>query len=332
MEKKYDVCGIGNALVDYEIEVQDQFFIENGVEKGLMTLVDEDRQNELIRKSKEKIRNRQGGGSGANSIFGLTQLGGKGFYICRVANDEDGKFYINSLTDEGVGSSLKIKNLPDGHTGKCLIMITPDAERTMNTFIGISGDLSKQDVDEEAIKASRYIFLEGFPVSSPSGLEAMIYAKQIAEANGVKVAMTFSDPAMVKYFNDEIKEVVGTGVDLLFCNIEEAELFTGKTGIEEVALSLKKVARHFVVTMSEHGAIAFDGNEQVKIEPVPVKAVDSTGAGDMFAGAYLYGIISGMDLATAGKLASTASSAVVAKYGPRLSQSAMDEIRKSVIK
>ncbi len=330
MTKKYDVCAIGNALIDYEIEVEDQFFEENTVEKGLMTLVEEERQKDLLSAVQGKIRKKQGGGSAANTIFGLSELGGKGFYTCKVANDEDGHLFTQNMLDAGIDTNLEKEHLFDGITGKCLVMVTPDAERTMNTFLGITADFSSQELSEEAIKDSNYLFMEGFLVSSTTGLVAMKEAKEIAGRHGTKTSLTFSDPAMVKYFGDQMKEVVGQGVDLLFCNIEEAELFTGVSGLNHAKEALKSVARQFVITLSEKGSIAYDGNEFIDIDPIPTQAVDSTGAGDMFAGAFLYGINHGLDFKVAGKLASLASSAIVSKFGPRFEEGQAIEILKKL--
>lgn len=326
MSKKYDVCAIGNALVDYEIEVEDQFFADNTVEKGLMTLVDEERQGVLLGEVEGKVKKKQGGGSAANTIFGLAEFGGKGYYTCKVADDEDGTLYTKDLFDAGIDTNLDPNNLYKGTTGKCLVMITPDAERTMNTYLGITTDFSVNELNEEAIKNSNYLFMEGFLVSSPTGLEAMKEAKRIAKENDVKVSLTFSDPSMVKYFNDQMKEIVGDGVDLLFCNIEEAELFAGVEGLEAAKEAISKVAKEFVITRGKDGALAFDGTTYHEIQPFPTKAIDATGAGDMFAGAFLYGINHGQSHAEAGKLASAASSAVVSKYGPRLNQNHIKEV------
>lgn len=326
MNKKYDVCAIGNALVDYEIEVEDQFFKDNGVEKGLMTLVDEERQGVLLEGVQGKIRKKQGGGSAANTIFGLAEFGGKGYYTCKVADDSDGELYANDLIKAGIDTNLDPNHLHKGTTGKCLVMITPDAERTMNSYLGITTDFSKNELSEEAIKNASYLFMEGFLVSSPTGLEAMKEAKRIAQENNVKVSLTFSDPSMVKYFGDQMKEIVGDGVDLLFCNIHEAELFAGVEGMEAAKEAIRKVAREFVITKGKDGAVVFDGTTYHEIAPFPTKAVDATGAGDMFAGAFLYGITSGQSHEEAGKLASAASSAVVSKFGPRLSKNHVKDV------
>ncbi len=318
MSKKYHVYGLGNAVVDYEIEVDDQFFSDNEVEKGLMTLVDEAHQKSLLSIVHNNIKKRQSGGSAANSIISLAQFGGKAFYSCKVADDEDGQFYMQGLSAEGVDSNLNSNNLTQGTTGKCLVMVSPDAERTMNTFLGITSDFSIAELDAEAIAQSEYVFIEGYLVSSDSGRAAMKAAKKIAQENGVKVSLSFSDPAMVKYFRDEMIEIVGEGVDLLFCNEEEAMLFTGTESLIDAREALKNVASNFVITMGKNGASIFDGDTFIDIESYEVKAVDTTGAGDMFCGAFLYGITHGHTLASSGKLASKAASVVVSSFGPRL--------------
>lgn len=330
MSKKYDVCAIGNALVDYEIEVNDDFFKTNEVEKGVMTLVEEERQGVLLEKVAGKIKKKQGGGSAANSIFGLSQFGGKGYYTCKVASDDDGSFFIDELIANGIDTNLDPKNLLKGTTGKCLIMVTPDAERTMNTYLGITSDLSTNELDENAIADSSYVFLEGFLVSSPTGIVAMKEAKRIAEEKGTKVSLTFSDPAMVKYFKDQMHEVVGDGVDLLFCNEEEAMLFTDTDNLEAAKNLLKKYAKEFVITLGNKGASVYDGTDFIEIAPFKVEAVDTTGAGDMFAGAFLYAINQGHSHEKAGMLASAASSAVVGKYGPRLEKEQVREVSEAV--
>ena len=164
--KKYDVYAIGNAIVDYEIEVDNTFLGVNGLEKGLMTLAEQDRQRDLLRAAKSKIRKKQAGGSAANSVVALAQLGGKGFYSCKVASDIDGIFYRDDLVKQGVDTNLSDEKLDDGETGKCLVMITPDSERTMSTFLGISSNLSLSELNIDQLENSNYLFLEGYLVSS----------------------------------------------------------------------------------------------------------------------------------------------------------------------
>ena len=328
MTKKYDVTGIGNALVDIEFEVTESFLETNGIEKGLMTLVDEERQATLMGAIRTKTSKLQCGGSAANTVIALSQFGGKAYYCCKVGDDELGRFFMEDLRESGVNHNLDPYQLEKGITGKCLVMVTADAERTMNTFLGITQTFSNDQLNANAIKDSKYLYIEGYLITSPNAREAMLDARKIARENDVKVALTFSDPAMVKYFGEGFQEVIGDGVDLLFANEEEALLYTGTESLLEAREAMKKLARHFVITQGKNGAIIYDGDTFIDIEPYPTKAVDSNGAGDMFAGAFLYGITNGHSYASSGKLASMAASKIVGQFGPRLRWEEAQEIRK----
>lgn len=325
---KYDVFGVGNAIVDIVTEVNHDFFKKNNVEKGLMTLVDDKRQEELMKAIDMGKSKMSGGGSAGNTIVALNQFGGKGFYSCLVAHDDFGKFYLDDLANHGVATNLKFENCPVGHTGRCLVMTSPDAQRTMNTYLGVSSFLSPDHLNEHAIKNSKYVYLEGYLVASPKGLEAMKEAKRIAEHSKVSVALTFSDSSMVKYFAQQMNEIVGASVDLLFCNDEEAMIFTGTNSLSEAREKLKQAAKHFVITLGANGALVYDGDTFITIEPYPASAVDTNGAGDMFAGAFLYGINHGHSYAGSGKLASLASSHVVRQWGPRLQKNEVNKVLK----
>jgi sugar/nucleoside kinase (ribokinase family) len=207
-------------------------------------------------------------------------------------------------------------------------MTSPDAQRTMNTFLGVSSFLSPEYLNEEAITKSKFVYLEGYLVASPKGLQALIEAKKIAERNKIDVALTFSDPSMVKYFSKQMEEIVGASVDLLFCNDEEAMIFTSSNSLSEAREKLKQTAKRFVVTLGANGALVYDGDTFINIEPFPANAVDTNGAGDMFAGAFLYGITHGHSYAGSGKLASLASSHVVRQWGPRLVKDHTQKILK----
>ena len=323
---KYDVYAIGNAIVDIVTEVEYDFFQRNEVEKGVMTLVDEKRQQHLMKAIDMERSKLTGGGSAGNTITAISQFGGKGFYSCAVAKDELGKFFIDDLRNNGVETNLVYDQLPLDHTGRCLVMTSPDAERTMNTFLGVNSFFSPEFLDEEALKASKYLYMEGYLVPSPKGLEAMKAAKKLAEHHKVSTALTFSDPSMVKYFSTQMEEIVGASVDLLFCNEEEAMIFTGTNDILEAREKLKQVAKRFVMTLGKNGALVFDGDTFIQIEPYKVTAIDSNGAGDMFAGAFMYAITHGHSFAEAGKLASLASSKVVGQWGPRLTTAVLQQL------
>ncbi|QOI97097.1 MAG: adenosine kinase [Flammeovirgaceae bacterium] len=328
---KYDVYGIGNAIVDIVTEVDHDFFEKHGIEKGVMTLVDEKRQLQLMKAIDMKRSKMSGGGSAGNTVVAVNQFGGKTFYSCLVANDELGKFFLEDLKRNGVDTNLRIDECPPGHTGKCLVMTSPDAQRTMNTFLGVSSFLSAEHLDEEAIKDSQYLYMEGYLVASPKGLDAMQQAKKIAERHKVYTALTFSDASMVKYFSAQMLDIVGASVDLLFCNEEEAMIFTGTNSLPEAREILKQSAKRFAITLGANGALIYDGDTFIQIEPYKVRAIDTNGAGDMFAGAFLYGITHGHSFAEAGKLASLASSRVVSQWGPRLDPQAAKKVLADLI-
>lgn len=331
MTKKYDVYAIGNALVDMEYEVHDEFFNKHKIDKGLMTLVDEERQNYLLDALGTAPKKQQCGGSAANTAIACAQFGAKAFYSCKVAKDPIGNFYFQDLQDNMVASNLIHQDREEGITGKCLVLITPDAERTMNTFLGITSTISKNQVDPNAIRNSHYMYMEGYLVASPTGREAAVHARRIAEAAGVKTALTFSDVNMVKFFREGLKEMIGDGVDLLFCNESEACAFTDQEDLQVVKEKLKSVAKTFVITLGERGAVIFDGEKFIDIAPVPVKAIDSNGAGDMYAGAFMYAVTHQHGFEAAGKLASAAASKVVSQFGPRLRTDVALEIKKNII-
>ncbi|CAA6810742.1 MAG: Ribokinase (EC, partial [uncultured Thiotrichaceae bacterium] len=317
---KYDVYGIGNALVDKEFEVTEAFLAEQSIEKGLMTLIDEDKHHELLAglTSSFGLKKRAGGGSAANTIVAISQFGGKTFYACKVANDEFGTFYKDDLHAAGVDTGLDRLNI-DGVTGKCMVMVTPDAERTMNTFLGITADFSTSEVHFEELKDSKYLYAEGYLVTSDVSRAAVLEARKVAAENGIKFAYTFSDPSMVTYFKDGVDEVIGDGVDILFCNQEEAMIYTGADSMESAIDVLIQKTQKLVVTLGADGALVVNADgSRVQVPAQAVKALDTNGAGDMFAGAFLYGVTQGMSDEQAGKLANNAAAKVVSVFGARL--------------
>jgi sugar/nucleoside kinase (ribokinase family) len=327
MAKKFDVYGIGNALVDMEFEVTADFLKEANIEKGLMTLVDENRQTEIVNTLTGTQHKRSCGGSAANTMIAVSQFGGKSFYSCKVASDETGDFYFKDLMDNGVETNLSTSSLESGITGKCIVLITPDADRTMNTFLGITQNFSTKELIEEHIKNSNYLYIEGYLVASPTGKEASIKAKKIAETHNVKTALTFSDVNMVNFFADGLSEMIGSGVDLLFCNEAEAFAYTKSNNIDEAVAGLKKIAKTFAITRGPKGALVFDGEEEIHVVTIPVEAIDTNGAGDLFAGAMLYGINNGMNYAEAAKLGCLASSTLVTQFGARLKKEQVSKVK-----
>ena len=314
---KYDVYGLGNALVDMEFEIHDQFLQENSIDKGVMTLVDENQQHELIEQLDAFEGNKASGGSAANTLIAISSMGGSSYYSCKVADDDLGHFYLNDLKTAGVSCNMEGKH-KGGITGKCLVMVTPDAERTMHTFLGVSSELSPYEISEEAIKNSSFCYLEGYLTTSESGKAANIAARKIAEANNIKTSLTFSDPFVVEHFRDGFTETIGNGIDLLFCNEAEALSYTQKDSVDEAIEVIKTFAKTFAITLGAKGAAVYDGSSLISIDANPVKAVDTNGAGDLFAGAFMYGLTHGKSFEQAGILASKASSIIVSQFGPRL--------------
>ena len=314
---KYDVYGMGNALVDMEFEVEDGFLDLMEIDKGVMTLVDEDQQHRLLTHLDAFEGKRASGGSAANTLIAVSALGGSAYYSCKVADDDLGDFYLNDLKAAGVDSNMDGKH-PHGVTGKCLVMVTPDAERTMHTFLGISSDLSSGELNTDAIINSEVCYMEGYLVTSPTARAANIEAGRIARENGVLTSLTFSDPAIVEHFGDALTETIGDGIDIVFCNEHEALNYTGKDSIDDAIETVKTFSKQFAITMGGEGALVYDGNTLFEIAPTSTTAVDTNGAGDSFAGAFLYGITHGMDHQQAGALASRVAASVVSQFGPRL--------------
>lgn len=316
--KKYDVYGIGNALVDIEYHATPQRLAELDIDKGVMTLIDEQRQNSLVAQLEDSHESMTCGGSAANSIIALAQMGAKTHFDGRVSHDMTGQIFARDLHDSGVHSSLDRKILPNGITGKCLVFVTPDADRTMNTFLGVSGELDSTDIDIEAIKQSNAVYIEGYLASADNARDSAIEVRRIAERRKIMTCLTLSDPNMVKFFRGSMEAMIGDGVDLLFANADEAMELAASDNLADAVLLFKKLARKFAITRGSEGALLFDGNTEIEIKPRPVEAIDTLGAGDMFAGAMLYGLSQGMNFQRAGDLASLASAKIVTQFGPRL--------------
>ncbi|MDA1352815.1 MAG: adenosine kinase [Proteobacteria bacterium] len=325
--KKYDIYGIGAALVDTEVEVSDAFLAGAQIDKGVMTLVDEQRQAALLAAlaSENTHMLRKCGGSVCNSVVAASSLGAKTFFSGKVADDSDGQLYINDLLHAGV--DFHSAGQESGITGKCLVMVTDDAERTMNTFLGASEALSAREIDQLALVDSEWFYVEGYLVTDEARTLATKVAVEKAKGKGVKVALSLSDPFVVAVFGDALRQVIGEGVDLIFCNKDEAMAFTGTESLEAAAESLKQYTKTFAITDGAKGALTFDGQETHQSDGVEATAVDTNGAGDMFAGAFLYAITSGKSYAWAAGLANDCAARVVAQFGPRLEASEFNVIK-----
>lgn len=327
MAPTYDVYGLGNALVDIEYEIDDAFLDANDITKGQMTLVEYERQGELMSALSSVDEHMGSGGSAANSLMAVSGLGGRAYYSCKVAADDLGRFFVRDLVAAGVDTNAD-QHHGDGASGRCLVLVTPDAERTMNTFLGISGSLSRANINAEALADARWLYMEGYLCTSDSAREALIEAHAMARDAGVSVAATLSDPSMPSFFAPQLREMLGDHVDHLFCNIEEARIWTGEDTDGGALAALKDFASTYAVTCGGQGSIVWDGTTEHALPTEPVRAVDTLGAGDLYAGAYLFALSRGQDHRSAGMLANRAATRLVTHFGPRLPA---EELRKLLV-
>ena len=311
---------IGNALVDTEIKLSPEALSDLQIEKGVMTLIDDTTMATRQSQFKDTDKVKACGGSAANSLITASGLGTSCFFSSQVANDDNGQFYTADLERQSIKSNLQPNTLPDGTTGTCFVMVTPDADRTMNTYLGISATLTRDVLDEIALKRSYIYYMEGYLVTSETGKDAAIRGRELATQNQVKTAITLSDPGIVSYFKDGLKEMIGSHVDYLFCNEAEALAFADTTDLESAAKTLQSIASTVIITIGEKGALIYEQNTTHKIPGIPVNAIDTNGAGDAFAGAFLAGVCQNKSSEESGKLGCLAASQVVTVFGPRLSE------------
>ncbi|PIE39467.1 MAG: adenosine kinase [Gammaproteobacteria bacterium] len=330
MSRTYDIYSFGNALVDTEIKVSEDDLATLGIKKGMMSLVDRERQLEIFDLLKTNLvkANRASGGSAANSVYAAARFGASAFFSCKIADDADGAFFLRDMEKAGVKHNYLLQHSPgDGVTGKCLVMISPDAERSMNTFLGINEVFSTDELVGEAQSDARYLFMEGYAVTAEGACEAATSAIAKAKAEGVQTVLSFSDPVSVTVFKDNMKRVVGDGVDFIFANEVEAMEWTSTNTVKAAVERMKNHAKRFAVTRSGEGSILWDGNELTEIPPHRVQAIDTNGAGDMYAGAFLYALTRGESFPVAGRFASLAAGTIVANYGPRLAPEGYSALR-----
>jgi sugar/nucleoside kinase (ribokinase family) len=311
----YDVYGVGNSLVDIQAQVSDATLAGLEFPKGSMTLVDEATQQRVLSTLHGVPIHRCAGGSAANTIMGIADLGGKSAYAGKVGADEIGRFCLEDMRRLGV--SIEVPPAT-GQTGTCVILITPDAQRTMLTHLGVSSTLGPADIDENAIRGAKYVYIEGYLFAGSSTREAALRAIALAKSSGVKVAFTVSDPFLIAQFRDEFWELIRGPVDLLFCNLEEARSLTGMRDPIECAREIHRNAQNVALTLGGDGSILMHEGTAIPIEGVPVQAIDTTGAGDMYAAGLLYGVTAGLPWKNAGRLASHAAARIVSQMGARL--------------
>ncbi|HXZ02093.1 MAG TPA: adenosine kinase [Stellaceae bacterium] len=310
-----DVVGIGNAIVDVIAQADDAFLARQGLTKGSMQLIDAARAEALYAEMGPALE--MSGGSAGNTMAGLASLGGAGAYIGKVAEDELGRVFAHDMRATG----LRFDTAPlaaGPPTARSLILVTPDAQRTMNTFLGACVELGPEDIAPELIASAQVTYLEGYLFDPPRAKAAFQKAAEIAHAAGRKVSLTLSDAFCVKRYRDEFRALIGGHIDILFAN--EAEI----TALYETAsfdAALRAVRGHCAIaalTRSEKGSVLLAGEEMHPIPPVRVdQLIDTTGAGDLYAAGVLFGLTHGRDLATSGRLGSLAAAEVIGHYGAR---------------
>jgi len=310
-----DVIGIGNALVDVLSYESDEFVHGHGLVKGTMHLIDESRAGQLYGTMGPGIE--ISGGSAANTLVGVASFGGRAQYVGKVRDDQLGDVFGHDLRSTGVGYDTPAAT-SGPPTGRCLILISPDAQRTMNTFLGASARLSPDDIDEELIARGTILYLEGYLFDPPRAQEAFRAAAAFAHAAGRKVSLTLSDPFCVDRHRAAFLDLVERHVDVLFAN--EAEI-RSLYEVGDFDAALQRVRRHCEVaalTRGARGSLVVGGDEVHVIDACPVDTlVDTTGAGDLYAAGVLFGLSRGLDLATCGRLGSLAAAEVISHVGAR---------------
>jgi sugar/nucleoside kinase (ribokinase family) len=323
----YDIYAIGNALVDSEYEVSDALLQKMGVDKRHMTLIDTPRRAELLHHVKAITPRQTGGGSAGNTVVALAQLGGKAFYSCKVAHDDLGDFYVKDLQARGVDTNLNHTRAQDGQTGSCMVLVTPDAERSMCTFLGVSAELNDQALHPHDIAKSKIYYMEGYLAASPTGLSAALQGRKIAKDAGVALALTLSDVSMIQFCKAGLDAMLGEGVDYLFCNQEEAQVWCGSEDLNVVKNKLQNLAKIVCLTLGPDGSEIITAEQTWHVPADKVKAIDTNGAGDMFAGAFLYAISRGYSPDKAANLGNHAAAAVVSQHGNRLTLGQLSTIK-----
>jgi len=316
MDSRYDVYGVGHAVVDSQFAVPPEAVAALGIDKGVMTLIDAPRRDLMLEGLAREPTRSASGGSAANSLIALCRYGGKAYFACQVGDDEWGDFYRRDLEEVGVTSSAGAHR--PGPTGQCLVLVTPDADRTMNTFLGVSSGMGPDQIEPGVLAACGWVYLEGYLLTTEVGLEACLLAQAEARRRGIPVALTLSDPTIVDLFREHFDRLVGGGVDLVFCNDDEARALTREDDRDTAAAALAGLSPRVCITCGSEGALVLDHGDKGFAPGHPVTAVDTTGAGDAFAGGALYGLTRGHSLVEAAALGCYAAAHVVSSFGPRL--------------
>ncbi len=314
-EAQFDVTGIGNAIVDVIASADDAFLTDQGIAKGAMTLIDADRATSLygaMGPGKEIS-----GGSAANTIVGVASLGGNAAYIGKVRDDELGRIFAHDIRAAGV--TYTTQPMADGPpSARCLILVTPDAQRSMNTFLGASSLLGPNDVDEALIAQAKVTYLEGYLFDQAPAKEAYFKAAGLAHGKDRLVSLTLSDAFCVDRHREDFKTLIAKEVDILFANEAEITSLYEVESFDDALARVREDCAIAALTRSEQGSVIVKGDEVHSVPADPVsKVVDTTGAGDLYAAGFLFGFTRGRDLSECGRLGSLAAGEIISHYGPR---------------
>jgi sugar/nucleoside kinase (ribokinase family) len=324
-ETTYDVCGIGNAIVDVLSRVEDQFVAQRGLRRGTMALIDA-AQAETLYAELPRERERSGG-SAANTMVGIASLGGRAAFLGKVADDEAGRLFRRDIREAGVAydTPLLSGSVP---TGRCLVLVTPDGERTMQTYLGACILFGPDDVDARTVSASAVTYLEGYLWDPPPAKEALLRAARLAHDAGRKVALSLSDPFCVERHREEFRQLIEEHVDLLFGNEEEIVSLYGVGDFDEAVGRLGSTCEVAALTRGARGcAVVVDG-ERIDVPAAEVESVvDTTGAGDLFAAGFLFGITRGDEPVVAARIGGMAAAEVISHLGARPERPLADLLR-----
>lgn len=316
MTKKYQVVGIGNAMVDVLAHASEDFLAENGIEKGIMQLIDVDRAVELYGRCGPATE--ISGGSNANSIAGIAQLGGRTAYVGKVKDDQLGAIFAHDLRAQGADYDTPLASKDhEAETGCCIVLVTPDGERSMNTYLGVTEFLTPDDIDANQMADAEWIYLEGYRFDGPESHEAFAKAIGACKGAGGRVSLTLSDPFCVERHRDAFRQMIHDHVDLLFCNrVEVMSMWQTDDYNQAMEMAAKEVAI-LACTDGENGAHVWANGMHHQVPADPVDIVDATGAGDLFAGAFLWALAEGHDLEACGAMGCAAAGEIISHIGAR---------------
>ena len=331
---KYDISALGNALVDTQYKVSHEFLSNIGMEADSMTLASAEEQNPIIEKliemGSESISDC--GGSATNSLVAASNYGSKCHHVCRVAADRDGENYLDSLRSAGVdhiGVSGENTDMP---TGKCLILVTPDAKRTMISMLGVSAYLGSSDIDYDVVENSKIFYIEGYMVTSDENFNAVISVLEHLKGKDVLKALSLSDAGIVHGFKDKFDLIESYGIDMIFCNDDEAIAFSGKNDLEGAIELYKNKSYVTVITVGAEGSVVVNKGQEYRGPAEKITPIDTNGAGDMFAGSFMHAYLQGHSFEECAKFGNLASSKVVETFGPRLTASGYAEVLNKLTK